>query len=45
LGQEVISKFPNAELVTLDVSSLQAGVYIVKTSISGNISSTRFIKE
>lgn len=45
LGQEVISKSSNAELVTLDVSGLQAGVYIVKTSISGNISSTRFIKE
>jgi endoglucanase len=45
LGQEVISKTPNAELVTLDVSSLQVGVYIVKTSINGNVSSTRFIKE
>lgn len=45
LGQEVISKSPNAELVTLDVSSLQVGVYIVKTSINGNVSSTRFIKE
>ena len=45
LGQEVISKSPNAELVTLDVSSMQVGVYIVKTSINGNVSSTRFIKE
>lgn len=45
LGQEVISKSPNAELVTLDVSSLQAGVYVVKTSINGNVSSTRFMKE
>ncbi len=45
LGLEVISKSPNAELVTLDVSSLQVGVYIVKTSINGNVSSTRFIKE
>ncbi len=45
LGQEVISKSPNAELVTLDVSSLQVGVYVVKTSINGNVSSTRFIKE
>jgi hypothetical protein len=45
LGQEVISKSPNTELVTLDVSSLQSGVYIVKTSINGNVSSTRFIKE
>jgi len=41
----VISITPNTELVTLDVSSLQVGVYVVKTSIDGNISSTRFIKE
>jgi len=45
LGQEVISKSPNAELVTLDISNLQVGVYIVKTSINGDVSSTRFIKE
>ena len=45
LGQEVISQNPNTELVTLDVASLQVGVYVVKTSIDGNISSTRFIKE
>jgi hypothetical protein len=45
LGQEVISQTPNTELVTLDVASLQVGVYVVKTSINGNTSSTRFIKE
>ena len=45
LGQEVISKSPNAELVLLDVSKLQSGIYIVKTSINGNVSSSRFIKQ
>ena len=45
LGQEVISQTPNSVLVTLDVASLQVGVYVVKTSIDGNITSTRFIKE
>ncbi|NNT72851.1 T9SS type A sorting domain-containing protein [Flavobacterium sp. IMCC34852] len=45
LGQEVISKSPNTESVALDVASLQAGVYVIKTAINGNISSTRFIKE
>ena len=45
LGQEVISQSPNSELVTLDVASLQVGVYVVKTSINGNVSSTRFIKQ
>ncbi|MGL2963577.1 T9SS type A sorting domain-containing protein [Flavobacterium sp. RSB2_4_14] len=45
LGQSVISQTPNTELVTLDVESLQVGVYVVKTSINGNVSSTKFIKE
>jgi hypothetical protein len=45
LGQEVIARTPNSELVTLDVAILPVGVYVVKTSIDGNISSTRFIKE
>jgi hypothetical protein len=45
LGQEVISKFPNSSEATIDVSSLQTGIYIVRTSISGNVSASRFIKE
>ncbi len=45
LGQEVISKTPNTELVILDVANLQSGVYVVKTTIDGKVSSTRFIKE
>ncbi|MCF6130080.1 T9SS type A sorting domain-containing protein [Flavobacterium sp. AS60] len=45
LGQEVISQTPKSGLVTLDIASLQVGVYVVKTSINGNVSSTRFIKE
>jgi hypothetical protein len=45
LGQQVISETPNTELVSLDVASLKVGVYIVKTTIGGTISSTRFIKE
>jgi len=45
LGQEVIAKTPNTELVTLDVSNLQAGIYVVKTSVNGNVSSSKFIKE
>jgi endoglucanase len=44
LGQEVLSKSPNSETVTLDVANLQLGVYVVKTSINGKIASTRFIK-
>lgn len=45
LGQQVISEAPNRELVVLDVASLKSGVYVVKTSVNGNVSSTRFIKE
>ena len=45
LGQQVISETPNKELVTLDVSTLQIGVYVVKTTVDGTVSSTRFIKE
>lgn len=45
LGQKVISETPNKELISLDVSSLQVGVYIIKTTVDGNVSSSRFIKE
>ena len=45
IGQEVISSSPNSKVVTVDVSNLQVGVYVVRTSINGNASSTRFIKE
>lgn len=45
LGQEVISVTPNNEVVTLDVASLQTGIYVVKTNINGTVSSTKFIKE
>ncbi len=45
LGQQIVTENPNKELVTLDVSNLQVGVYVVKTTIGGNTSSTRFIKE
>ena len=45
LGQEVLFKTPNSQLVTLDISNLNVGVYIVKVTIDGNISSSRIIKE
>lgn len=45
LGQEVISQTPNSEVVTLNVANLQVGVYVVKTTVDGNVSSARFIKE
>ena len=45
VGQEVISKSPNSKSVTVDVSHLQTGIYVVRTSINGNVSASRFIKE
>lgn len=45
LGQEVISVLPNDQAVTLDVATLQTGIYVVKATINGAVSSTKFIKE
>ena len=45
LGQEVITKNVDSSSVSLDISNLQAGIYVIRTSIDGNISSTKFIKE
>ncbi len=44
LGQEVLSKSSSDNSVSLDVSGLQSGVYIVKVTNDGLISSSRFIK-
>ncbi len=45
LGQEVVNKSTNESSIRLDVSGLNAGVYVVKTIIDGKVSSTKFIKE
>lgn len=45
LGQEVINREINSSSVNLDVSALNTGVYVIKTMIDGNVSSTKFIKE
>jgi endoglucanase len=45
LGQEVISKNPNSNSVVLDIASLQVGVYVVKATINGIVSTSRIIKE
>jgi len=45
LGQEVINRQTNGTSITLDVSSLNSGIYVIKTMIDGNLSSTKFIKE
>ncbi len=45
LGQVILSKTSNTSLVSVDVSSLQAGVYITNTTIDGNVSSSKFVKK
>ncbi len=45
LGQEVVSVVINKESTSLDIANLQAGIYVVKTSIDGKIASSRLIKE
>ena len=45
LGQEVMNKPTNGTLVSLDVSGLNAGIYVIKTAIDGTVSSSKFIKE
>jgi hypothetical protein len=44
VGLEVISKSINSKLVSLDVSNLQSGIYIVKASIDNKVSASRLIK-
>jgi len=45
LGQKVIESTPNQTIVTINVSGLTAGVYIVNTTANGKQSSARFIKQ
>jgi Secretion system C-terminal sorting domain len=45
LGQEVISKNVNNKVVNLDISSINKGIYIIKTTIDGVVSASRFVKE
>lgn len=45
LGQEVMNRQTSGTSIGLDVSSLNAGIYVIKTMIDGNVSSTKFIKE
>lgn len=44
LGQEVLTKYPNSNSVTLDIANLQTGVYVVKTMIGGVLSTSRIVK-
>lgn len=45
LGQEMMVRVPNSKTVTLDISELQTGVYVVKTTIDGKIATSRVVKK
>lgn len=45
LGQEVISRTPNNVSVSLDISNLQIGVYVVKATVNGIEATSRMIKK
>jgi Secretion system C-terminal sorting domain len=45
LGQQVQLKSVNNSSITIDISNLQNGVYIVKTLVDGKISTSKLIKE
>jgi hypothetical protein len=44
LGQQVISKNPMSNTMTMDVSNLENGLYFVNSTIDGKTSTTKFIK-
>jgi len=45
LGQQVINKNVNAAQSTVDVSTLNSGIYIINTTVNGVVNSTRFVKQ
>ena len=45
LGQNVLAQNPNSKSVSLDVSDLQSGVYVVKATINGKEAASRFVKK
>lgn len=45
LGQEVVSKQNNSNSITLDITTLNSGVYVVKTTIDGISSTSRIVKK
>ena len=45
LGQEVITKNPESNIATLDISNLQKGFYIVQTTSEGKTETTKVLKK
>lgn len=45
LGQEVLHATPNAALATVNVSSLQNGIYLINIQANGAVTAKKFIKQ
>jgi hypothetical protein len=45
LGQEIKQVQPNTNAVSVDVSDLQAGIYVVKVTSSGVTATSRLLKK
>lgn len=45
LGQEVITNNPNNLQTNVDISTLSNGIYVVKATVNGIVSSSRIVKE
>jgi hypothetical protein len=45
LGQEVMTASPKSNATTLHTSELQKGVYMVRTTIDGNVSTSKILKD
>ena len=45
VGQEVKVASPNANSITLDISNLETGIYIIKSVSEGKTNTTKFVKK
>jgi endoglucanase len=45
IGQEFLNIKSDEELVSVNISTLNSGIYVVKTTIDGKVSTSKFIKE
>ena len=45
LGQEILKSNPNKLSTSINLSSFQNGIYVVKTTVDGNVASSKIIKE
>jgi hypothetical protein len=45
LGQQMLSLKANSSLETLNISNLQSGIYLVKTTINGKTATSRIVKK